>query len=187
MNVEKEKEKIRTEMRAKLAAEPVDERKKRSRMVCHKILKDSRFESAKTIMFYVSTDEEVDTHELMAEAVKAKKTILVPAVDPRNKLLSPCKIHDPAKDLVSGNYGILEPKPELRKPVSNDLIDLVLVPGLAFDQTNNRLGRSGGYYDRFLAKLPKKTVAYGLAFQFQILTSLPVTELDIPVARVFHD
>ncbi len=187
MTIEQEKEEIRAEMRTKLKAEPASERKKRSRMVCHKILKDSRFQSAKTVMFYVSTDEEVDTHELMAEAVKARKTIVVPAVDPKSKLLMPCKIHDPEKDLVPGNYGILEPKPEFRKPVSNDVIDLVLVPGLAFDQANNRLGRSGGYYDRFLAKLPKKTVSYGIAFQFQILSALPVTELDIPVSRVFHD
>ena len=64
---------------------------------------------------------------------------------------------------------------------------MVLVPGLAFDQARYRLGRGKGFYDRFLSKLPREVVTMGLAFDFQVVEALPVTELDIPVSRVIHN
>jgi len=187
MDIEKEKEKIRIEMRKQLKALSREDRAKRSRLIAAKLRKDANFKTAKTVLFYISTAEEVDTRELAAEALKEGKMVLVPAIDSKNKLMTACVVLDLDKDLIPGSYGILEPNPEKRVAAHQDSIDVVLVPGLAFDQTNNRLGRSGGYYDRFLAKLPKKTSTYGLAFQFQVVKVLPVTELDIPVSRVFHD
>ena len=187
MDIEKEKEKLRHEMKRQLKALSAEDRDSRSRQVALKLRKDAKFQGAKAILFYLSTSEEVDTRPLVSEILKAGKTVLVSSIDQNSKEMSACVISDLEKDLMPGSYGILEPRPEKRKPVSNDTIDVVLVPALAYDQANNRLGRSGGYYDRFLAKLPKKTATYGLAFNFQIIKSLPVTELDVPVGRVFHD
>ena len=64
-------------------------------------------------------------------------------------------------------------------------IDLVVVPGIAFDRLGNRLGRGGGYFDRFLAKLKKRNIPmFGLAFKFQVLKQLPVLSHDIPVTKL---
>ena len=83
--------------------------------------------------------------------------------------------------LKKGLYGIGEPIE--RKFVGLDKIDLVLVPGLAFDKRGNRLGRGKGYYDRFLKELPENKTYIGLAYDFQILRSLPTTPLDVAVQR----
>jgi 5-formyltetrahydrofolate cyclo-ligase len=63
-------------------------------------------------------------------------------------------------------------------------LDAVLVPGVAFDKQNFRLGRGGGYYDRFLNNLPKKIHTIGLAFDFQVVDRLPHDHHDIPVHRL---
>ena len=60
-------------------------------------------------------------------------------------------------------------------------LDLVIVPGIAFDRHGRRLGRGKGYYDRFLRKIAKRTLTIGLAFDFQILPSIPATATDINV------
>ena len=65
-----------------------------------------------------------------------------------------------------------------------DEIDLSIIPGVAFDKKNHRLGRGAGYYDRFLSSLPRKIPSIGLAFDFQIVASFPLQEHDVPVSRV---
>ena len=84
--------------------------------------------------------------------------------------------------LSAGSFGILEPKPELRRlPIhqfSPEDLDAVLVPGLAFDRTGGRLGRGKGYYDRFFQKLPKKTLLIGLAFDEQVVERVPLEPHD---------
>jgi 5-formyltetrahydrofolate cyclo-ligase len=84
--------------------------------------------------------------------------------------------------LVKGTYGICEPA--RKKFVNLKDIDLVLVPGLAFDKQGNRLGRGKGCYDYFLKRLPKDTPTIGLAFDFQILSCLPATISDVKVQRL---
>jgi 5-formyltetrahydrofolate cyclo-ligase len=79
-------------------------------------------------------------------------------------------------DLSPGTYGILEPKKEKIKPTSIHEIDIVLVPGVAFDRFGHRLGQGGGYYDWFLSKT--NVVSIGLAFEFQILKEIPVEPHD---------
>ncbi len=79
-------------------------------------------------------------------------------------------------DLQKGTFGILEPKPEAMHLVAPEELDLVLVPGIAFDKRGYRLGYGGGFYDAFLAQT--KMVKVGLAFDFQIVDLLPTREED---------
>lgn len=79
-------------------------------------------------------------------------------------------------DLKPGKFGIPEPV----EPVRAGALNLILVPGIAFDRTGNRLGRGGGFYDRLLAEYPGAT-AIGLCFDFQLVDSLPVEPHDRPV------
>ena len=107
-------------------------------------------------MFYVPLSTEVDTAALLREALRQGRRAAVPSVDRATKSLVPVEIHDPDRELVRGTYGIWEPR-EANNPLALRLIDLALVPGLAFDRANRRLGRGKGYYDRFLKTLPRRT------------------------------
>jgi 5-formyltetrahydrofolate cyclo-ligase len=70
--------------------------------------------------------------------------------------------------------------------VDLDQIEIILVPGIAFDKDGNRLGHGKGYFDRFLRKIPKTTYTIGLAYEFQILKDLPISKADIPVSTVIY-
>jgi len=85
--------------------------------------------------------------------------------------------------MVPGGYGILEPKNP--RAIDTNLLDCVLVPGIAFDRGGHRLGRGRGYYDRFLATLPCRVTRYGLAFDIQMFDHVPATASDVKVDRVF--
>ena len=79
-------------------------------------------------------------------------------------------------DLAVGQFGILEPKPGISQLAARDPIDVALVPGLAFDETGNRLGRGMGYFDRLLPGIGGTKIA--LAYDFQILKGIPAEAHD---------
>ena len=179
MDINLEKEKIRKTMRAQLQTQTEKERLSKSRAIAAKILNINAFRQAKTVMFYYATDKEVATQELIQEALKEGKQVLLPYVDQTIRGIRPSMIENLNHDLAPGSYDILEPKPEKRKAVELSEIDLVLVPGLAFDRKGNRLGHGKGYYDRFLKTLPNRAKRYGLAFDFQVLDQVPINDFDV--------
>jgi 5-formyltetrahydrofolate cyclo-ligase len=132
-------------------------------------------------MFYVSFGGEVDTKRMIKAAQKSGKIVAVPVCKKNRVTIRPCILEDKT-ELVKGTYGICEPA--RKKFVNLKDIDLVLVPGLAFDKQGNRLGRGKGCYDYFLKRLPKDTPTIGLAFDFQILSCLPATISDVKVQRL---
>ena len=136
-------------------------------------------------MFYISKDGEVDTIQMIKDDLRMGKKVVVPMTLVKEKKIIPSELKDYKKELSKGPYGIYQPKkPFMRKVLLKD-IDLVVVPGLAFDHSGNRLGRGGGYFDRFLTKLKKRNIPmFGLAFKFQILKRLPVLPHDIPVTKL---
>ncbi|GAG04630.1 unnamed protein product, partial [marine sediment metagenome] len=93
-------------------------------------------------------------------------------------------LEDSEKELESGPYGILQPQSRYIREMPAEKIDLAVVPGLAFDKSGRRLGRGGGYYDKFLASLPLATPRIGLAFDFQLVKDIPVLSHDVCVTRV---
>lgn len=160
-----------------------EERKKKSQIIKRLLFKLKEFKKAKLILFYLSFKGEVDTLPMIKEALKKGKKIAVPICDKKTKKIIPCQIQSLQGVLKEGCYGILEPKKF--KPIDPEWIDLVIVPGLAFDKDCNRLGRGLGYYDRFLAQIPITASRIGLAFDFQVLKTLPYLEShDMPINRI---
>ena len=128
------------------------------------------FQSAKTVLIYYPTHNEVDLLSLI-KRYKKEKTFLFPVV--HRKTMTACPYEGNAK-MHRGKFNIPEPTTE---PYVGD-IDLILVPGVGFDKSGNRLGRGGGYYDKFITRLGRKTLLVGVGYDFQLVEEVPANRWD---------
>ncbi len=174
------KQKIRSKILKELKIQKEEDRNRKSQIIKEKLFTSSVFKKAKKVMFYVSFGGEVDTKNMIKEAQNLGKVIAVP-VCTENRTLIPCRLGKKTK-LKKGPYAIHQPV--VKRCISLKDIDLVIVPGVAFDKKGRRLGRGKGYYDRFLEGIPKKIASVGLAFDFQILPSVPTNAMDVDVNQV---
>lgn len=142
--------------------------------IIKKLLITKAFQKAKNILFYMPIKNEVNTKPLIELILKKNKNILVPRVENEQKM-NAYKIFS-LKDLEKGAFGILEAKKTCKK-FRKENIDLVIVPGVAFDINGHRIGFGEGYYDVFLSNIKAKKIA--LAYDFQIVKNIPDEEHDI--------
>jgi 5-formyltetrahydrofolate cyclo-ligase len=177
------KHKIRQEIKKLMEYHSDLEKSEKSDIIKDKLFKEEMFKKAKVVMFYVSLKDEVDTLPMIDEALKAGKRVCVPVILKEEMKLIAGEIKDRKQDLEKQHFGIYQPKKDKVKEVPLKDIDLVVVPGIAFDKNDVRLGRGHGYYDRFLSGLPSRTNTIGLCFQFQVLEDLPKHPHDIPVSK----
>lgn len=174
------KKQIRSKILLRLRTQKEEDRSKKSRLIKAKLFKSGVFKRAKKLMFYVAFNGEVDTKKMIKGAQKLGKTVAVPACA-GSRMIKPCLLKKNAR-MRKGRYGIYEPA--IKQFVNLNDLDLVVVPGVAFDKKGNRLGRGKGYYDTFLKKLPKRTASLGLAFDFQVLPFVPVNTRDVSINKV---
>ena len=169
---------LRKEMAAKRAEMSKEDRDKLSHEVVQKILSHPVYKNSKTVMAYASMPEEIQLTELFDDAFAAGKTLAIPFIVGRGTM-RPVLL--PSRDVLEvGDFGILTVRQENRKFVDVKEIDCVIVPGAAFDSQGNRLGKGGGYYDRFL-KLAVNAKKIAPAFDFQIVENVPITPSDCGV------
>ena len=183
----KDKNKIRKDIINKLKNQKEEDRERKSGVILEKLFTDPGFQCSHTILFYASFAGEVDTFDMMKRAQKQGKRIALPAISLPQKTMIPCFVNNLDEELEKGPYGIRQPRTSRARALTVDEIDLSIVPGVAFDKQNHRLGRGAGYYDRFLSSFPPGKLAIGLAYDFQIVDSLPVEEHDISVTRVISN
>lgn len=174
------KAKIRSKILRELKLQKEEDRERKSRAIKQKLFGLKAFKKAKTVMFYVSCAGEAKTQEMIKAAQKLGKIVAVP-ISLKSRKLLPALFRSESR-LVEGPYGVMEPA--LKKFVPPEDLDLIVVPGVAFDKKGNRLGRGKGYYDIFLSQLPQDTPTVGVAFDFQILPKIPSTATDVAVKRV---
>lgn len=175
---------LRTIYVRQLKQQKEDDRRHRSETIRRAVFRLTAFRRAEMICCYVALPYEVQTWQMIEQMLKRGKRVAVPVVRPRSKRLQLSEITDPRRELRRGAFGVFEPRPEAVRPVHPRDVDLVLVPGLAFDRRGHRLGHGLGYFDRFLARLPKRVPTIGLAFRFQLLDRLPVAAHDHAVRAV---
>ncbi len=174
-------------MKGKLSKLTLLARKKKSRVILNKLVKLSAYRRARTVCFFVGMPTEVDTCPMIQHAIDHGKRVLLPLVNLETKALKLYEVRDLKSDMRPGPFGILEPDPKITKRVSPKKADCVLVPGLAFDLKNRRLGRGAGFYDRFLKKLRPRTPKIGLAFSFQVVSEVPHEKHDVTLDRVLTE
>ena len=134
------------------------------------------FKKSKVVMVFISILGEVNTSYIIKNCFEQGKTVVVPKVKQKKGVMDAVKLEGKKHPLEPSSYGILEPVEAKKFPVEK--IDLIIVPGLAFDEKLNRLGRGGGYYDKFLAQKGCTAKKCGVAYEMQIVDKLPVKEHD---------
>lgn len=151
---------------------------KNSAIIKKILFETNEFKLAQNIMFYVSFKSEVVTYDMIRESLQKGKRIFVPITKLKEKKLIISEIKDFDKELELSTYGILEPKEEFQKIYNLNLLNLIVVPGVAFDLKGNRIGYGGGYYDKFLRSISPKVYKIGLCFECQIVKNIPVSLYD---------
>lgn len=160
------------EKRNSLSKEDIIEK---SRQIENKLFSLEQYIKSKTVMFFVSFNNEINTHDMIKSALK-NKTVIIPKV--AHHEIEPSVIIDFGNLLPSEKFGILEPIEIMKIAYKN--IDLVLIPGIVFDKEGHRIGYGFGYYDRFLRKVPK-AIKIGLSFEFQVIDKIPREMHDVHV------
>jgi len=181
------KKDIRKEILSKLRGQAPSLRDERSRKIQDKLIFSEDFRKSRTIMTYVAVPTEVDTGYLIKTSLKMGKRVTVPFINADSGLMLASEIKS-VSDLEKGLFGIYTAREGLKNQVLLKEIDLIVVPAIAYDRDNNRLGRGKAYYDRLLGHedlCSAKTV--GLAFRFQIIDRLPTDLHDRPVSMVVTD
>ncbi len=185
--IREKKAEIRKEIIRRLREQDSSLKEERSRIIQEKLLSSEEFRSSKTVMTYVSLPTEVSTSYLNQEALKRGKRVAVPYIKGNSQTIIASELIA-INSLEKGPYGIPQPKKDLIKAIPLKEIDLIVVPAIAYDKKNMRLGRGKGYYDKFLTEKDLSLVkTIGLAFNFQVLESLPSDPHDRPVSRVITD
>lgn len=165
------------EKRRSLSQEEVIEKSKK---IIEKLEGTKEFKEANTILLYVSTDNEVCTHDLINKCLLNGKTVVVPYI--ANEEIMVSKINS-LKDLREGAFGVLEPTWII--PILRSDLDLAIIPGVAFDKKGNRVGHGLGYYDIFLQGLECPKIA--MAFDFQIVDKIKTEKHDMKLDKVLTD
>ena len=173
MVIIEEKKTLRKKLLENLLSLTQMEVERRSKDVEKIISKLSMYNDAKVIMVYYPLKGEVSLLGII-DQVLGKKEVCFPVIDSKDKKLIPYAIGDLKNDFVKGPYAVMQPNKEKARQVPVEAIDVVFVPGIAFDRNKHRLGRGGGFYDRFIRTLAGHTTTIGVAYDFQILDSLPV-------------
>jgi 5-formyltetrahydrofolate cyclo-ligase len=161
-----------------------------SRAICGKFMALPAYHAATTVMWYVDAGSEVRTRHTLPEALTHGKRVVVPWCVVETNTLELFLLED-MSELVEGAYKILEPKDELRrlpaKVVQPEELDLVMVPGTAFDPRGGRMGQGKGYYDRLLAGARPDAPLVALAFDCQLFDEIPVASHDVFMDQVLTE
>ncbi|MCR5629927.1 5-formyltetrahydrofolate cyclo-ligase [Eubacterium sp.] len=170
-----------------------------SELLCNKIINHPKYKDANIILAYMAQDGEIDLEVLMKDAISKDKKVYIPKV--LRKHTMEFYRYTNKDDLEISNFGILEPKEKEPLQISETDQIFVIVPGVAFDKSGNRIGYGGGFYDTYLSnlldkynnkstktKINDKTTSsiYTLApcYNFQLIDFIKSEDFDIPVMEV---
>jgi 5-formyltetrahydrofolate cyclo-ligase len=159
-----------------------------SRVIWERLLALPEFQTAGAILFYVDIHSEVRTQQHLALLLQGDKHLFVPYCEDGDLKLFRLESMD---ELAPGMYRTIEPKVELRqepgKHISVQELDLVVVPGLAFDHVGARLGQGFGYYDKLLRHARRETTLLALAFECQIFPEIPTEPHDVFLDKIITE
>ena len=147
-----------------------------SRSIQARVLESSLYRFAEGVALYSAVQNEVSTDDIRDDALRLGKIVFFPRLEPNGRLVF-VEIQS-SGELTPGRFGIPEPNGQKLLADYGDIDLLIVVPGVAFDPNGNRLGRGQGFYDRVLQSFGQRAITVGLAYEFQLITSMPVDSWD---------
>jgi 5-formyltetrahydrofolate cyclo-ligase len=170
------KQALRDQVRAAVARMEPGERVTASAQARALLAAQPLWRTAQWVLFFAPLPEELDVWPLLTAALSTAKRVALPRFVAKTRTYEACQILDPRLDLQVGHFGIREPHSRCA-PLASTRLDLILVPGVAFDLQGRRLGHGKGYYDQLLKGLGGTTC--GVAFDQQIVGEVPVEPHDV--------
>ena len=184
IDIREEKKRLRKEIIDRRNNLSITERFDASKRIKDTLFSLHEFKDAKRVHFFISFGSEVITSEMIKDAIKMGKSVVVPFVDREKKELRLSEIKDFFKELEPGYWGILEPKKEYRRDASIDDIDLMVMPGVAFDEKGHRLGYGMAFYDKLLSDRKRNMPLIAIAFDMQVVDDVPCERHDILIDKI---
>lgn len=174
------KAELRQKIRSALGKISLAVRMTESHDLCRRL--EPQLQSAHTILFFAPLSDELDVWPLLEKLLPTKKICALPAFDAAVQFYSARRVKNLETDIFTGKFGVSEPLDSCEE-IPLNRFDLVLVPGVAFDLSGNRLGRGKGFYDRILATA--SGVKCGVAYDFQLVDEIPTESHDAKVNFIF--
>lgn len=174
------KAELRKQVLHEMKALSQEKKQAMDRALTERLLQHPFYQEAKVIASYLSFPHEFQTQELIEQALKDGKKVLIPKTYPKGRM--DFVVYD-SQQLVKTSFGLLEPQGDL-EVVDASQIDLIHVPGLAFTTKGYRIGYGGGYYDRYLEQFTGHTLS--TVYHYQVQDFIPEKH-DIPVEEVLID
>ncbi|MBW4827710.1 MAG: 5-formyltetrahydrofolate cyclo-ligase [Clostridiaceae bacterium] len=178
---------LRKQYLEKRSALPISKVEEKSNNIINKLFDLDIYKNSSFIMSYVDFRKEVKTENLIKHSLNIQKRIGIPITIPETRKLIVSELKNYDIELSPGYFNILTPKKEYIREIPPTLIDFVIVPGAIFDKSGYRIGYGGGYYDRFLGTLNERAISIGLAYDFQLLDSVPRSKYDLPVDYILTE
>ncbi len=176
----------RKQLRRILSRMSAAARRSKSSKIAEKLFKLPAFNKARRLLIYFALPEEVQTLSLIRQFLRDGKEVYAPVTDKKKNAIRVAKVCGLGQCLRRGAYGIREPKGRRNLGKRIPAFDIIIVPGIGFDRKGRRLGRGGGYFDRFL-KRTGKALKIGVAFSEQIVRKIPSGSRDIRMDLVVTD
>ena len=186
MNQKQERGQLRGEALRKRDSIPPNVRAELSRRIVDHAINWIEVNRADAVLIYLSMRSEVETGDLLNYLLAQNKITLAPVMNMKWRTLTPRRIVDAKKDLVLHPYGMYQPNKKTCPPFPLNQIDLIFVPGVAFDLKGYRIGYGAGFYDRFLPQCPQ-AVWIGLAYEVQIVTDTFPQAWDVPLHQILTE
>lgn len=198
MSLRSQKIAFRKEFKKKLLSIPQEVIERESKLIAQKVFEHERYRSAKSVSIFLNMPSgEIDTSLIVEHIFRSGKTCYVPCCNPESMQMLRLQGIDDFHSLKRNSWGI--PEPSLEEGRENaidsaDGLDLVIIPGMAFDRDGNRIGYGKGYYDRFLkdifamAARDGKPHAFTMAIRMsaQLVDKVPTEETDVKPNVIIH-
>ena len=168
--IKEQKKAFRREVKAKIATISSEDKQLRAEQIFKQVSQIPDFQISKNILMFWSLPDEIFTHKAVLEFSK-EKTVILPITVGDDLVFSR---FSSLADMTIGNFGIAEPN--IKDRIDTSLIDFAIIPGVAFDKSNNRMGRGRGFYDRILNSISAKKV--GVCLREQYFEAIPTEDFD---------
>lgn len=161
--------------------------KQSSKIIIDKLTALDEYKDSNVVFIYMSFKNEVETFNLIEKMLSENKRVIIPYTDIKNTEIIPSEIKSLKDDLVLNPFGYYEPVINKVKQIEVEELDLIIAPGVVFDEELNRIGFGKGYYDRILSKKRKDTKVIALAYEFQVVEEVPTEPHDIKMNMIITE